>query len=120
MKIDAEIVLKDNEIQITLNGKRHLGAVIGTMEYKDEYINKKIETWLVPYDDGSFTPLVMSVSGGMGRECRRFCYRLSEMISDKRNILHSIAASWIKRKISFSLMRSIVVWLHDMFRKLYK
>ena len=38
-------------------------------------------------EHGSFTPLVMSVTGGMSRECRKFYVRLSEMISEKRDVI---------------------------------
>ena len=38
--------LKNSSIQITSTGQRHLGAVIGTTEYKQEYMNEKITTWI--------------------------------------------------------------------------
>ena len=38
-------IFKNSSIQITSTGQRHLGAVIGTTEYKQEYMNEKITTW---------------------------------------------------------------------------
>jgi hypothetical protein len=35
----------NSEIKITTAGKRHLGAVIGTPEYKDVYLNEKVQEW---------------------------------------------------------------------------
>ena len=35
---EAERVFGD-EVNITTEGKRHLGAVIGSKEYKDQYLN---------------------------------------------------------------------------------
>ncbi|KAL5262366.1 hypothetical protein ACHWQZ_G007921 [Mnemiopsis leidyi] len=32
-------------IQITTRGQRHLGAIVGTPEYREEYIKKKIQEW---------------------------------------------------------------------------
>ena len=32
-------------VNITTAGKRHLGAVIGSKEYKDEYCIDKVKTW---------------------------------------------------------------------------
>ena len=32
-------------VKITLNGERHLGAVIGSQEHRDEYINTKVQRW---------------------------------------------------------------------------
>ena len=34
-------------------------------------------------EHGSFTPIVMSATGGMARECSNFYSRLSEMIAEK-------------------------------------
>ena len=58
-------------------------------------------------EHGSFTPIVMSATGGMARECSKFYSRLSEMIAEKRDQPYSVITSWIRRKISFSLIRSI-------------
>ena len=33
------------EVNITTEGKRHLGAVIGFQEYKDQYCDKKVQRW---------------------------------------------------------------------------
>ena len=35
-----------NTVNITLEGKRHLGAVIGSQQYKDEYCADKVDKWL--------------------------------------------------------------------------
>ena len=43
----------------------------------------------------------------MARECSKFYSRLSKMIAEKRDQSYSVIASWIRRKISFSLIRSI-------------
>ena len=40
----AEQVFGDS-VKITTDGKRHLGAVIGSKEYKDAYCNEKIDDW---------------------------------------------------------------------------
>ena len=38
-------------------------------------------------DNGSFTPLVFSIHGAIGRECKTFYSRLATLISDKRKTL---------------------------------
>ena len=38
---EAEKLFKNSKINITINEKRHLGAVIGSQEYKDEHVIKK-------------------------------------------------------------------------------
>ena len=35
-----------NEVNITLDGRRHLGAVIGSKEFKDQYCQEKVDKWL--------------------------------------------------------------------------
>ena len=44
---------------------------------------------------------------GMARECSKFYSRLSKMIAEKRDQPYSVIASWIRRKIYFSLITSI-------------
>ena len=56
-----------------------------------------------------FTPLVFSANGGMGCECKIFYSVLAEMITLKRKEEYCITMSWLRRKISFSLMRSILL-----------
>ena len=41
---EAERVFGD-EVNITTEGKRHLGAVIGSKEYKDQYCAEKVQGW---------------------------------------------------------------------------
>ena len=56
-----------------------------------------------------FMPLAFSVNGGMGRECKKFYSVLAEMITLKQKQEYCITMSWLLRKISFSLMRSILL-----------
>lgn len=62
-------------------------------------------------EHGSFTPLVMSATGGMARECKRFYARLAEMVAEKRNQHYSLISAWIRRKICFALLSSICIFL---------
>ena len=34
------------KVNITTEGKRHLGAVIGSKEYKDQYCRDKVQGWV--------------------------------------------------------------------------
>ena len=53
----------------------------------------------------TFTSLVMSATGGIGRTCKKLYSRLS--VSDKRNQPFSIVVAWIRRKVLFSLLKNI-------------
>lgn len=57
-------------------------------------------------EHGTFTPLVFSCLGGMSVECAHFYNKLSDMISEKRNIAISKARTWVRTKLSFCLLRS--------------
>ena len=57
----------------------------------------------------SFTPLVFSTSGGMGREATAFYKRLADLISNKRNTTYSKAIAWIRCNLAFSLIRSAIM-----------
>ena len=41
----AENIFADTGIQITMDGRKHLGAAIGTEEFKNAYVAGKIEEW---------------------------------------------------------------------------
>ena len=58
-------------------------------------------------EHGSLTPLVFTCFGGMSEECKKFYDRLSEKISEKRGIEPSIAKSWLRTKINFSLIKTM-------------
>ena len=42
----AEKEFHDTNIKITCTGQKHLGAVIGTIDYKNEYAKTKVKTWV--------------------------------------------------------------------------
>ena len=42
----ASELFADTQIQITCSGQRHLGAVIGQEEYKQQYISTKVSKWV--------------------------------------------------------------------------
>ena len=61
---------------------------------------------ILQIEHGSFTPLVFSTFGGMSVECGNFYNKVAEKIAEKRDIASSLAKSWIRTKISFSLLRT--------------
>ena len=42
---EAKNIFKDSQIKFTVDGKRHLGAAIGSEEFRTHYIEEKIEEW---------------------------------------------------------------------------
>ena len=61
---------------------------------------------ILQIEHGTFTPLVFSIYRTMGREYRTFCSRLSDLLSEKRDLPKSITMNWIRTKICFALMKS--------------
>jgi hypothetical protein len=71
-------------------------------------------------ENGTFTPLVFSSSGGMAPECRMFFKQLSSLVADHRKETYSLVASWIKTKLSFSLLRSAIRCIRGTRNPYYK
>ena len=42
----ANDLLKNTKINITTEGKRHLGAVIGSNEFRVKYVTEKVNEWI--------------------------------------------------------------------------
>ena len=59
-------------------------------------------------ENRSFTSLVFFPNERMGRKASKCYSRIAEMVSEKRDEPESIAMSWIRRKLSFSVMELII------------
>ena len=95
-----------------LNAQRYKNTEIKKCYLKNEDEKKRAyNERVLQVENGTFSPLVFSSSGGMGRECKIFYQRLSNMIADKRNITESIATNFVRTRISFSLLRSALLCL---------
>ena len=58
-----------------------------------------------------FGSLFFAINRGMGREGEKFYGKLASKISEKRCQPYSVIWSRIRRKISFSLMKSVCIFL---------
>ena len=70
---------------------------------------RKYTEHILQAENGSFTPLVFSVNGGMGKEANKCYIWIAEKFAEKRNEPCSVMMSWIRRKISFLMMKSIII-----------
>ena len=50
-------------------------------------------------EQGTFTPLVFTTTGGMPDECVKYHSRLAELIANKNSESYSSAISWIRAKV---------------------
>ena len=66
------------------------------------------EERVIEVEHASFTPLVFTVAGGMGKAAQVFYNRIAEMIADSRGQPKSVIVAWMRTLLSFSLVRSAV------------
>ena len=60
-------------------------------------------------EHATFTPLVMSTTGGMGKYAITFFKRLASMISDKRATPYSHTIRWVRCRRGFALLRASIL-----------
>ena len=60
-------------------------------------------------EHGVFTPLILSTTGGMGREAETFYKCLADMISNKRQQKYSTTIGWLRCRMSFASLRSSIM-----------
>ena len=58
-------------------------------------------------EHGSFTPLVLSASGGMGPTASVFYKKLASMIATKHNKAYSKTLNWMRCRISCDVLEGI-------------
>ena len=58
-------------------------------------------------EQGTFTPLVFTTTGGMGEECKRYHIRLAELVAAKKGEDYANTVSWIRSKVSFAILRAL-------------
>ena len=75
-------------------------------EKKRQYAERVMEI-----EQGTFTPLVFTTTGGMADECVKYHSRLAELIATKKGESYSSAISWIRAKVSFAIVRSAILCL---------
>ena len=81
-------------------------------EKKRQYSRRVLEV-----EQGTFTPLVFTSTGGMADECKRFHSRLTELLGLKKGDDYATTISWIRAKVSFAILRSALLCLRGTRRK---
>ena len=68
-------------------------------------------------EQGTFTPLVFTTTGGMANECVKYHSRPAELIANKKGESYLRAISWIRAKVkcmSFAIVRSATLGLRGL------
>ena len=83
--------------------KREVRTHFLTGPYENEK-KRQYSSRVLDIEHGTLMPLVFIVfatTGGMGRECLRYCSRLAELIPLKKGEQYAKTISWIRAKTSF-------------------
>ena len=82
-----------------------------TSTYRRHELEKKrqYEQRVREVEHSSFTPLVLSSTGGMGKAATIFYKRLSSMLSEKRDVPYSTMIGWVRYRLSFALLRASIM-----------
>ncbi|XP_064400136.1 uncharacterized protein LOC135346446 [Halichondria panicea] len=77
---------------------------------KHERIKKRAyEQRIREIEHATFTPLVLSATGGLGNEANTFYKRLASLLATKWNNPYSSTMCWLRCRLSFSLLRSSIM-----------
>ena len=90
----------------------HRGITLDAAHKRNEQEKKRAyEDRVQHVDQGSFTPLVFTTSGGMGPMAKCFYSALADKLSDKKNQPRNHIIAWMRCRLSFSLLRSALLCL---------
>ena len=92
------------------NAQSYRSSKIETLYRRHENLKKReYGDRIREVENGSFTPLVFATTGGLSRETTIFYKRLAELMSISRNAKYHETISWMRRKLSFSLVKSAIM-----------
>ena len=75
-------------------------------EKKRQYSSRVLDI-----EHGTFTPLIFTTTGGMGKEYLNYHKRLAELIAIKKGEDYAKTISWIRARTSFALLGSALIFL---------
>ncbi len=73
-------------------------------EKRDKYDERVRES-----EKGSFSPMVFLTTGGSGPECTRVLKKVASKISQKRGEQYGHVMGFIRTKLRFSLLKSVLI-----------
>ena len=70
---------------------------------------RKYYSRVISVEKGTFTPLVYTTFGGCGPQATSYHKRLAELISRKRNEDYHHVINYIRVKVRFAILRSVLI-----------
>ena len=80
-----------------------------TCRCNEQEKKKQYDQRIRDVEHSTFTPLVLSSTGGMDRAATTFYRRLAAMLSEKRDVPYSKMFGWIRCRLSFALLRASIM-----------
>ena len=91
------------------NCPSHQGKKLATLYREQEQEKKRTyNERVIQIEKGSFTPVVFSTFGGMGKEAEIFHKRLALLISMKRKESYASVVNYIRTRLRFCLLKSVL------------
>ena len=72
---------------------------------------RKYNSRVTKIEQGTFTPLVFTTTGGMADEYLRYHSRLSVLLSAKKQESYATTISWVREKVSFAILQRALLCL---------
>ena len=95
------------DVRVFHDGNKSNSGPIAKVFQKHEAEKKRTyNSRVLEVEKSTFTPLVFSTSGSMGKEAEAFHKRIATLISNKRGTPYSDTISHIRRKLRFSILRT--------------
>ena len=69
------------------------------------------EERVINVEHASFTPIIFTIAGGMGKAAQKVFQRLADMLAESRGQPKCLVVAWMRCRLSFSLQRSAVLCL---------
>ena len=92
---------------------RHLKVPLDKLYKRNENEKKaKYNSRVINTEKASFIPLVFTTAGTVAPECDRFHRRIADLISVKRRERFSDVINYIRTRISFAMLKAVLVSIH--------
>ena len=92
------------------NADSHVTKSLDQLYRENEAEKKrKYNDRVINCEKATFTPLVFTTTGGMGKECERLNKRLAQLIAEKRREKYCHVIKHIRTQLRFALLRSTLI-----------
>ena len=125
--LNEKLAIRSDEARIGYHSKKFLGnrangihMDTSTAYQLNEKEKKKNGSFTAIVEHGSFTPIVMSTYGGIGKEDSKFCNSLARLLVGKKNQQRLVMTSRIRRNLTFPSINSTCMCIrgsHRVFQK---